>query len=76
MLQVRCQKCGWNFTLGRDSINNIVEEIKDSKPSHYRLDCPKCRHGIKVQTRLIRRVGRFQSAPSSADEEPTSTQGS
>jgi hypothetical protein len=74
MLQVRCQKCGWNFTLGRDAITNIMEEIGESKVKHYRIDCPKCRQGIKVQTRLIRRVGRFLPTPSSADEEPTSTQ--
>ena len=76
MLQVRCQKCGWSFTLGRDTIASIMDEIQESKASHYRVDCPKCRQGIKVQTRLIRRVGRLQSAPSSADEEPTSTQDS
>jgi DNA-directed RNA polymerase subunit RPC12/RpoP len=74
MLQVRCQKCGWNQTVGRDMISNIMEEIQESNPTHYTLDCPKCRHRIKVQTRLIKRVGRFLSVPSSADEEPTSTQ--
>jgi uncharacterized protein YlaI len=76
MMQIRCQKCGWSFTLGRDAIANIMEQIKDNNPTHYMIDCPKCRHGIKVQTRLLKRAGRFQSAPNSAGEEPTSTQDS
>ena len=68
MMQVRCQKCGWNFTLGRDAIATIMEEIKESKPSHYMVDCPKCRHSIKVQTRQLKRYYRPQAAPESGDE--------
>ena len=65
MIQVRCQKCGWNFTLSRDAINTIMEEIKESKPTHYMVDCPKCRHAIKVQTRMLKRYHRPQAAPES-----------
>lgn len=68
MMQVRCQKCSWNFTLGRDAIATIMDEIKESKASHYRIDCPKCRHGIKVQTRQLRRHYRPQVAPEPAEE--------
>jgi len=64
MMQVRCQKCGWTFTLSRDAINAIMEEIKESKPTHYMIDCPKCRQAIKVQTRQLRR--HYHPAP--ADE--------
>ena len=76
MMQVRCQNCGWSFTMSRDAITNIVDEIndKDSKPTHYMLDCPKCRHGIKVQTRILRRGYRPQAAPNSADEASKSSQ--
>jgi hypothetical protein len=35
-----------------------MEEIKDVKVSHYQLDCPKCRHTIKVQTRQLKRYHR------------------
>lgn len=68
MMQVRCQKCGWTFTLSRDAINTIMEEIKESKPTHYMVDCPKCRQAIKVQTRMLRRYYRPQAAPDSVDE--------
>ena len=50
MMQVRCQKCGWSFTLSRDAIETIVNEVQESKATHYTIDCPKCRQGIKVQT--------------------------
>ena len=36
----------------KDAIAGIMEEIKDVKASHYQLDCPKCRHTIKVQVTL------------------------
>ena len=68
MLQVRCQKCGWSFTLGRDTIGSIMDEVKESKASHYRVDCPKCRQGIKVQTRMLKRYYRPQAASESVDE--------
>lgn len=68
MLQVRCSKCSWHFTLGRDAIAGIMDEIKDSKPTHYTIDCPKCRHGIKVQTRLLKRGYRPSTVPKSDDE--------
>jgi hypothetical protein len=74
MMQVRCQKCGWGFTLSRSAIANIMEEIGETKATHYTMECPKCRQGIKVQTRLLRRGARFQTPPSSADEESTSTE--
>lgn len=68
MMQIRCQKCGWSFTLGRDAIANIMDEIKDSNPTHYMMDCPKCRQGMKVQTRILKRHYHPQAAPSSAEE--------
>lgn len=63
MMQVRCQKCGWSFTLSRDAIANIMEEVEETKPTHYTLDCPNCRQAIKVQVRQIRRYYR----PAQAD---------
>ena len=68
MMQVRCQKCGWSFTLSRDAIETIVNEVQESKATHYTIDCPKCRQGIKVQTRRIKRFYRPQAAPEPADQ--------
>ena len=69
MLQVRCQKCGWSFTMGRDTITSIMDEIKESRATHYKVDCPKCRQGIKVQTRQLRRFYRPQAASEPAEED-------
>jgi ssDNA-binding Zn-finger/Zn-ribbon topoisomerase 1 len=68
MMQVRCQKCGWGFTLSRSAIANIMEEIGETKATHYTMECPKCRQGIKVQTRQLKRFYRPQAAPESAEE--------
>jgi Zn finger protein HypA/HybF involved in hydrogenase expression len=68
VLQIRCQNCSWNFTLGREAIATILEEIKDSKVSHYQVDCPKCRHRIKVQTRRLKRSYR-PPAPEPDDDQ-------
>jgi ssDNA-binding Zn-finger/Zn-ribbon topoisomerase 1 len=68
MMQVRCQKCGWSFTLSRDAIETIVNEVQESKATHYTIDCPKCRQGIKVQTRRIKRFYRPQATPETAEE--------
>ena len=62
MLQVRCPKCGWNFTLSRDAIANIMEEVNETKAKHYTMECPKCRQAIKVETKRIRRFHRPVSA--------------
>ena len=58
MMQIRCQRCGWNFTLGRDVLEGIVAEIQDSQAKHYMIECPKCRHSIKVQSKKFRRYYR------------------
>jgi hypothetical protein len=44
--------------LGRETIAGIMEEIKDVKATHYQIECPKCRHTIKVQTRQLKRYYR------------------
>ena len=66
MMQVRCQKCGWSFTLGHDAIASIMDQVQETKATHYQVDCPKCRQGIKLQTRRIRRFYR-PPAPEAPD---------
>ena len=55
MMQVRCQRCGWVFTMNRDSIGLAVAEAAESQSEHYLMDCPKCRHGIKVRVDELRK---------------------
>jgi hypothetical protein len=54
MMQVRCQRCGWSFTLGRDAIGLAVVEAEHQHDTHYLFTCPKCRHGVKVQVKQLR----------------------
>ena len=53
MMQVRCQRCGWVFTLSRDSIGLAVAEAGQNE--HYLMDCRKCRHGIKIRVDALRK---------------------
>jgi phage FluMu protein Com len=55
MMQVRCQRCGWNYTLSRDSIGYAVAETEASHSEYYQEDCPKCRNVIKIQLKDLRR---------------------
>ncbi len=49
MMQVRCQSCGWMFTLGREAIGLALAEAKAHNEQYHSLPCPQCRHVIKLQ---------------------------
>ena len=55
MMQVRCQRCGWMFTLGRDALALALAEAQQSQEQYHMVDCPRCRHAIKVQVTELRR---------------------
>ncbi|HKZ82820.1 MAG TPA: hypothetical protein VJ793_04095 [Anaerolineae bacterium] len=55
MMQVRCQRCGWVFTLSRDAIGFAVAEAQASEAEYYQEPCPKCRNVIKIQVRELRK---------------------
>jgi hypothetical protein len=44
-----------------------MEEVNETKAKHYTMECPKCRHAIKVQTRRLARFYR-PPAPETADQ--------
>jgi hypothetical protein len=54
-MQVRCQRCGYMFTLGREAVAAALEEIERTQAKHYNVDCPKCRRQVKVPVRVIQR---------------------
>ena len=54
-MQVRCQRCGYMFTLGRETVAAALEEIERTQAKHYNVDCPKCRRQVKVPVRVVRR---------------------
>ena len=55
MMQVRCQRCGWVFTLSRDAIGFAVAEAQASQAEYYQEPCPKCRNVIKIQVKELRK---------------------
>ncbi|MBN1316150.1 MAG: hypothetical protein JXA42_11795 [Anaerolineales bacterium] len=65
-MQVRCQRCGWSFNLSRDFIASAVQDADEKKLKHYLVECTKCRHGIKVPVKQLRRF---------APREPQKTDG-
>jgi hypothetical protein len=55
MMQVRCQRCGWVFTLSRDAIGLGVAEAEAARAEHHQEPCPKCRHVVKIQVKELRK---------------------
>jgi uncharacterized protein with PIN domain len=54
-MQVRCQRCSYMFTLSREAVAAALEEAEQSEARHYTVDCPKCRHQIKVPVKNMQR---------------------
>lgn len=48
MMQIRCQRCGYMFTLSRQAVATALETAEQTQAKHYNVDCPKCRRQIKV----------------------------
>jgi DNA-directed RNA polymerase subunit RPC12/RpoP len=56
-MQVRCQRCGFMFTLSREALAVALEEIEKSSAKHYNVECSRCRRQIKVP---VNEIQRFQ----------------
>jgi len=54
-MQVRCQRCNWSFNLSREWLGAALEEATEKKLKYYQVECQKCRHGIKVPIKQMRR---------------------
>lgn len=54
-MQVRCQRCGYMFTLSRQAVTAALEETEQTQARHYTLDCPRCRQQIKVPIKDMQR---------------------
>ena len=55
MMQVRCQRCGWMLTLGREAIALALAEAQQAHEQYHMVDCLHCRRAIKVQVSELRR---------------------
>lgn len=56
MRGVRCQRCGHMFTLARETVVNALEEMGQKGEEHYTVECPRCRHTIKVPRTDLERM--------------------
>jgi len=54
-MQVRCQRCGYMFTLSREIVAAALEEVAQTQAKHYAVDCPKCRRQVKVPVTELQR---------------------
>jgi len=55
MMHIRCQRCGWSFTLSQEAVAAALEEVEAQKARHYSLECPHCRKVVKIPVRELRR---------------------
>lgn len=55
-MQVRCQRCGYMFTLGRAALTLALQEVERMQAKHYGVECPKCRRQIKIPVKEIARA--------------------
>jgi len=57
MINVRCFKCGWFFTVDEKA---LAEQQGEENPRHYVVECPRCRQVNKIPARQVRvrRAGR------------------
>ena len=54
-MQIRCQRCGRMFTLGRDAVALALAEAQQSHEQYHALVCPHCRHVVKTRIAELRR---------------------
>ena len=57
MRRVRCQRCGHMFTLSRDLVVAALDELRQKGLEYYMVECPRCRHMIKVPRTDLERMG-------------------
>ena len=71
MMQIRCQWCGWTYTMPRDTLLYAVAKAQAEKAIHHVENCPKCRHALKIQvSELKRRIPPNTPLPEYIPPEP------
>ncbi len=69
MRGVRCQRCGHMFSLSVGQVVAALEELDEKGESHYGVECPRCRHLVKVPRGDLERM-RPRPAEPGAEAEP------
>ena len=72
-MNVRCYRCGWSFSLGREAVMAAVAASAGQK-LHVE-HCPRCRQAIKLPMIQLKRElpAGWQPAPSEAEAAPVPT---
>jgi len=56
MREIRCGRCGHMFTLGRDLVDSLLQEVEEKEQNHTNVECSKCRRTIKVPRKKLERM--------------------
>jgi hypothetical protein len=44
------------FSLSRDAATAALEEVKQKEEEHYDVECPRCRHVVKIPRNDLERM--------------------
>jgi phage FluMu protein Com len=66
MRGVRCQRCSHMFSLSVDQVVAALDQLSEKGESHYGVECPRCRHLVKVPRGDLERM-RPRPAESSVE---------
>lgn len=56
MRGVRCQRCGHMFSLSVDQVVAALDQLSEKGESYYGVECPRCRHLVKVPRSNLERM--------------------
>jgi hypothetical protein len=63
LMQLRCYRCGWSFSLSREQVEFALESTKAKGGQHYDVHCTRCRTVNKVP---LKRLEMSAPPPASA----------
>ena len=55
-MNARCYRCGWSFTLSRETIAAAVANANPEGEKFYVEACPRCKQAIKLPFDQLRRA--------------------
>jgi hypothetical protein len=73
-MNARCYRCGWSFSLSRETIAAAVAAADAQGDTYHVEPCPKCKQAIKLPLDQLRRAlppGWKPEAAAAPAEEPT-----
>lgn len=55
-MNTRCYRCGWSFSLSRETMSAAVAQAEATKAKYHVEHCPKCRQAIKLPVDQLKRA--------------------